>query len=498
VLEGYVEPHELRREGPFGDHTGYYSLADDYHHTDPERLQRQAEETLDRAIGQLHQAIRSHAPLLDAYRELSSLHDRREQPEKSAAAMRRLLEQCPDDFEAHAKLARLYLELEQPAKSEPHIETIARLRPRSEETRSLRWSHALAMVRALTKARQFEAARQELQKVASEVPRAVPAYVIPTLRAAIEIKAQCIDPAERYLNEALATLEEPTMVWMQMAVLAARMSLPVNVRQDYNEEFKKALKAKLRSETAGCLAGALASYRLTDFNYVGRATHERLVKAYLKRAKRIHCREGDVRKVCDCLGLVVVGDTGLRQKLLAKGEKQFRDSPYFRIYSAGEALMALGDKRRSLAPHRLGRELDRLGDKVEQALELARGASPRDEQLIETGERLLGMIEDLRQIVRIPPFFLPPLAEVEEDDDEQDASDFLPGPAGMGAMFREIMETITPKMRAELEREAARLGMTPEEAFMNFVNGSTDVFAGAPTPDFSEEPSGGPKRRRRR
>ncbi len=30
VLEGYVIPGELRREGPFGDHTGYYSLADDY------------------------------------------------------------------------------------------------------------------------------------------------------------------------------------------------------------------------------------------------------------------------------------------------------------------------------------------------------------------------------------------------------------------------------------------------------------------------------------
>ncbi len=30
VLEGYVDPFELRREGPFGDHTGYYSLADDY------------------------------------------------------------------------------------------------------------------------------------------------------------------------------------------------------------------------------------------------------------------------------------------------------------------------------------------------------------------------------------------------------------------------------------------------------------------------------------
>jgi 4-hydroxy-3-polyprenylbenzoate decarboxylase len=30
VLEGYVDPRERRCEGPFGDHTGYYSLARDY------------------------------------------------------------------------------------------------------------------------------------------------------------------------------------------------------------------------------------------------------------------------------------------------------------------------------------------------------------------------------------------------------------------------------------------------------------------------------------
>jgi len=30
ILEGYVDPEELRTEGPFGDHTGYYSLADAY------------------------------------------------------------------------------------------------------------------------------------------------------------------------------------------------------------------------------------------------------------------------------------------------------------------------------------------------------------------------------------------------------------------------------------------------------------------------------------
>ena len=30
VLEGYVDPQEQRTEGPFGDHTGFYSLEDDY------------------------------------------------------------------------------------------------------------------------------------------------------------------------------------------------------------------------------------------------------------------------------------------------------------------------------------------------------------------------------------------------------------------------------------------------------------------------------------
>ncbi len=30
VVEGYLDPGELREEGPFGDHTGWYSLADDY------------------------------------------------------------------------------------------------------------------------------------------------------------------------------------------------------------------------------------------------------------------------------------------------------------------------------------------------------------------------------------------------------------------------------------------------------------------------------------
>ncbi len=40
ILEGYVETDELREEGPFGDHTGYYSLADMYPVFHVERVTR--------------------------------------------------------------------------------------------------------------------------------------------------------------------------------------------------------------------------------------------------------------------------------------------------------------------------------------------------------------------------------------------------------------------------------------------------------------------------
>ncbi|MDR2901393.1 MAG: menaquinone biosynthesis decarboxylase [Treponema sp.] len=40
ILEGYVDPAELRTEGPFGDHTGFYSLEDEYPVFHLERITR--------------------------------------------------------------------------------------------------------------------------------------------------------------------------------------------------------------------------------------------------------------------------------------------------------------------------------------------------------------------------------------------------------------------------------------------------------------------------
>ncbi len=43
ILEGYVDPEETRLEGPFGDHTGFYSLADQYPVFHLERMTRRAD-----------------------------------------------------------------------------------------------------------------------------------------------------------------------------------------------------------------------------------------------------------------------------------------------------------------------------------------------------------------------------------------------------------------------------------------------------------------------
>ncbi|MDR2193438.1 MAG: menaquinone biosynthesis decarboxylase [Treponema sp.] len=40
ILEGYIDPHEVRTEGPFGDHTGFYSLEDEYPVFHLERITR--------------------------------------------------------------------------------------------------------------------------------------------------------------------------------------------------------------------------------------------------------------------------------------------------------------------------------------------------------------------------------------------------------------------------------------------------------------------------
>ncbi|MEQ8787731.1 MAG: tetratricopeptide repeat protein [Pirellulaceae bacterium] len=478
IAAGLVHLHLARLKLSIADDLLDLDIEDEYNNANVK-----AQELLKSAMGYLHKAIRSYPPLVEAYRELSSLHDRRGEPEKSAGAVRRLLEQSPDDYEAHAKLAQLYLELEDPAKSEPHIEAISRLRPRGLETRVLRWNHTLAMVRALTKAKQYEAARQELAKVAQAPPADVVGYVVPTIRAAIELKAGGEEAAQRHLDEALASVEEPTIVWMQMAVLAARMSLPVKTRKDFNERFKKALKKKPRSETAGGLAKIVRSFRANNYQYVGRATHQRLVHAYLKRTAKIRWQEADLKQVCMCLD--IGKDRVLRENLLERGMKRYRNSPYFTIHYAIQRLYEIGRLGENHDVYQWHWELNELHRKVDRAMAEARQASPLDESLIGDGQRALASIEQAQALLRRPrPFYFHPLGEVEDEYDEEDDDDDddvyagdPPAPAEMSRMFNDAVQSMPIDLRRRLEQAAERNGKTPEQYLVELMVSDPKEFA---------------------
>ena len=78
------------------------------------------------------------------------------------------------------------------------------------------------MVRCLTQQRQFAAAHRELDEAASNVPGNVEPYTVHVMRTGIAPKAKQPELAQQHLDAALATIEEPTAIWMQMSCTAVR------------------------------------------------------------------------------------------------------------------------------------------------------------------------------------------------------------------------------------------------------------------------------------
>ena len=116
------------------------------------------------------------------------------------------------------RLAHYYLGQDEPGKSERHVEAAVRLHPRDERTVTLRWCQRVTMIRCLAQQRQFAAADQELEQAAAAVPDNVEPYTVPLIRTGLALKAKQTETAQVHLSAALATVEEPTAIWMQMSL----------------------------------------------------------------------------------------------------------------------------------------------------------------------------------------------------------------------------------------------------------------------------------------
>ncbi len=367
------------------------------------------------AIRFFEESIRRCPRLEEAYQGLSMLHETMESPEKGAAVLQRLVQQQPDDYFARWKLATYYLGEDNPHESAPHVETVARLKPRDSQTVALCWNQRIAMARSLAKGRKFEAARQELERAAQSLPPNIQPYAVDILRAAIEFKAKRAESGQQYLNAALSAVDEPTIIWMRISIAAARFSLPRKIKKDFDDQFKEAIKKKPSSQTAGRLAETLTPFKVANVKYTGQATHERLVIAYLNRAKRVRWNEEDLCNVCRFLEFAPKHQA-LRERMIKTGVKKFPNSARLH-YEAGQLELEGGPSECNI--NRAERHMNRV---VELA---AQSADSSDQKMVEMAKRALGVLRDTKELMASPfsSPFAPPYWDDEEEDKDSDNRD---------------------------------------------------------------------------
>ena len=428
----------------------------------------------EQAVDFYEQSLRRCPKLHEAAWGLAMWHEKMGAPEKSAAVLEEFVRHEPNDHDAgmwdvRRWLAAHYISHDDPGRSERHAAAAAKIKPRDPRTIALLWNQRVTMVRCLAKKRQFGAARQELEMAAKSAPPDIEPYRIDTLRAALELKAKNTEAAQRYLNAALLAVDGPAPVWLQMSHVAARYRLSREIKKDFSKHFKEAIQEKVTSRTAGSLARLLAIFQLAKINYTGRATQERLVLGYLKRAGRVQWEEQDLLRVCEWLEMLPK-QKELRERLVAKGLAKFPESAVFHLLT-GKIEMDWGP---------MACDFDRAEHHLNRFLELARGATsqPQGGQLqatllekaqIEDAQRLLGLLRDTKERLASPtssPFFM------EEDDDDYDYEEEcdceecrryreLSQPSGkvdIPAFLDELKRTMPKPLLRQLEKAAQAAG----------------------------------------
>lgn len=307
-----------------------YEEGDLFHPPDPEH----AEDIRRHAVDFYCRSIERAPTLTEAYQELAQIHQNQEEPQRAAEAYEMLLEHVPGNFEAHVWLANHYLDEDQPALSEPHVEAARRLKPRDPATERLCGNQQITTIRCLAIARRFEEAREQWERTVASPPDGIEAYTLDALRAGIEFRAKQDEIAREFVDAALNKVGNPAPVLAQLSAVGARYKLKREIKKEFDEQFKQEIDRKLDSATAGYLARFFCAYRANQINYTGRATQERLFIKALHKTKGVQWQEEDLKDVCMFLEFAPKKEQSLRTSMISKGLKKFPNNPFFHHFEA--------------------------------------------------------------------------------------------------------------------------------------------------------------------
>ncbi|HUG71713.1 MAG TPA: tetratricopeptide repeat protein [Pirellulaceae bacterium] len=414
------------------------------------------------AVQFLCHSIKVCPQLMDAYRKLAELHEELEDVDKAAAVHQKLLKRVPDDFDAQLWLARYYIERDEPAKAEPYTAAARRLKPRDPYCVALDWTQQIATVRLLTKNRKLDEARAKLQNLHKVRPPEVDLFVLDLIAAAIEFKGKNREAADQFVDMAVSRLEEPTAAWLQMSAIAARYSLPQDVRKEFDQYYKDAIKMRPTSQTAGRLASYFAGIRSRQINYTGRATQERLAIGYVTRATAGRWEESDLALVCEWLS-TLSRQGALLGELLSLGLERFPNSPRL-SFAAGANEMQ----------HRtFFYNVEFAACCFRTAIENnGRAALPLLPGQLEFARQSLSQLEDIlgqeRRIKLGSEFDDDDYDEQDDDDDYDEDDDYfddddLSGLLPPGVGVDELIKVAPPIVLEALKKLAALKGMTVED-----------------------------------
>ncbi|MBW3598636.1 MAG: hypothetical protein KY475_15360, partial [Planctomycetes bacterium] len=387
-----------------------------------------------------------------AYRALIEAFETLGDDPGAAKARRRLLQRFPDDAEAHSWLLAYYLLYDEPQKALAHAEHARKLQPLDESLRAAAAEARVALARQLALEDRFAEAREQFALAEQVFPPNKEDFTVLACRAVLEERAGDEEAAQQWRTRAGASLVEATPLTLALAAETRRYKLPVTRAKQWNDQWKKELKQKCNSETAGAMCRLMARRLVDGAEYVGRSGHISELKKYIRRCTRVKWREEDLRHVCRFLRELYESDPRDNPRLLEdcldKGMRVFPQSPFFHFHR-GELEVELGpfDCDRYLAH-----------ECFSKAAKYAENSPfPEDASILEDARKRLTFLGEVGMPTSPPFSFMDQFFESSYEDDDDDD-------------WEEDEEPLSPEMfdhpaaRELLELMAKKMGIDPNAA----------------------------------
>ncbi len=420
IAELYLEEIEYRSENDddFEDDNGFDDLdlddEDDSADFDEDRLMRQASACIEQSL----RLAPRHRPTYDLLVDLSQMSD---EPEKLTRARQRILEAFPDDVEILIDMAvQLHKRDEQTAALE-HLSRARKHKPLDESLVSLEMKIRTSLACDLAFRKCWDEARAQFAAMEQLRPEVRRSYAYLARRAVFEIKASQGQVADSYEQEAAALLPELAPLWLAMRLESARYKLTKPTQKHYGELWKKELRRKCRTETAGAMTSFWDENVTRDFQYDGSDRDAGELLKYLGRTTRLNYRLEDLENVCQFL----VGfprEVKLLRKLFERGLKTYPESVILHVVAAGFEMRT---------PN-LFRGPDLILQHLHTALRLAEASKRPDEiSMVATIKFMLSRINEVASRFGGLPFGglggIPLSAQDEYEDEDEDQEEDRPG-----------------------------------------------------------------------